>query len=105
MDGGEVIALDHLQAAEALWHYCRDSAKWAFMEGRFSKEAHKLFAGLDIAGSKGLTRSQIISGVFTNNIASTALDGALREIASFVQVETNQATGGAPSTTYKIKMP
>jgi hypothetical protein len=105
MDGGEVIALDHLQAAEALWHYCRDSAKWAFMEGRFSKEAHKLFAGLDIAGSKGLTRSQIISSVFTNNIASTALDGALREIANFVQVETNQATGGAPSTTYKLKMP
>jgi len=105
LDGGEEIGLNHLQAAEALWHYCRDSAKWAFMEGRFSKDARKLLEGLNSAGSKGLTRSQIISGIFSNNIASSALDGAFREIENFMEVECNQATGGAPSTTYKLKMP
>lgn len=105
LDGGEEIGLNHLQAAEALWHYCRDSAKWAFMESRFSKDARKLLEGLNSAGSKGLTRSQIISGIFSNNIASSALDGVFREIENFMEVECNQATGGAPSTTYKLKMP
>jgi hypothetical protein len=75
------------------------------MEGRFSKDARKLLEGLNSAGSKGLTRSQIISGIFSNNITSSALDGVFREIENFMEVECNQATGGAPSTTYKLKMP
>jgi hypothetical protein len=105
LDGGEEIGLNHLKAAEAVWQYCRDSAKWAFMEERFSKNAQKLFAGLKIATTTGLTRTQIITGVFANNIISTDLDIALKEIAEFVEAETKQGTAGAPTTIYKLKMP
>lgn len=40
IEGGVEISLDHLQAAKAVWTYCLDSARWAFNESQYSRDAY-----------------------------------------------------------------
>jgi hypothetical protein len=105
LEGGEEICLDHLQAAEALWTYCRDSARWAVMDSRFSRNAQKLLVGLQNAGTAGLNRSQITKGLFGGNIKAEELEAALKEITPWMLEKNCKETGGAPSTTYILKSP
>jgi hypothetical protein len=88
------IEVAHLKAAEALWSYCRDSARWAFMESIYSSNAQKLLNALE--HSDGLTRTQITANIFSNHIKAKELDNAIKEINPLIDV-TFITTGGAPA--------
>lgn len=94
LEGCQQIELAHLKAAEALWNYCRDSARWAFMESTLSSNAQKLMIALE--HSDGLTRTQIMKGVFSGHIPAKELNAAIKEIDSLIDV-TPMDTGGAPA--------
>ena len=94
IEGCPQIEIAHLKAAEALWNYCRDSARWAFMGSTYSNNAQKLLTALEY--SDGLTRTQITANIFSNHIKAKELDAAIKEIESLIDV-TFMTTGGAPA--------
>jgi hypothetical protein len=91
LDGGLHISLEHLKAAEAVWNYCRDSARWAFKESLYSRDAAKLLAALD--GGE-LDYSTIHKNVFRNNATREEIASALEEIASQIVVESRIGEAG-----------
>jgi len=93
IEGCPQIEIAHLKAAEALWKYCRDSARWAFKDSTYSSNAQKLMNALEHSG--GLTRTQI-TAVFSNHIKAKELDAVIEEIDSLIDV-TLMITGGAPA--------
>ncbi len=50
LDGSRTITVDHLEAAYAVWQYCRDSAAYIFGDTTGDETADALFAGLIAAG-------------------------------------------------------
>jgi len=88
-DGGSHIALEHLKAAEAVWNYCNESARWAFMESRYSDGARKILAALQ-SGPKTLSD---ISKVFNNNSTEALIQGYLSEIKDLITIETQETAG------------
>jgi hypothetical protein len=100
LEGCNRIEMTHLRAAEALWAYCRDSARWAFMDSRYSNNAKKILAALQ--GSTGFSRSQITSSVFSGHIAARDLDAALKELTNEIEVLVIQ-TGGAPAEVISLR--
>ena len=99
LDGKECIEVSHLQAAEALWNYCSESARWAFMEFQFSRNAQKLLAALE---NGPLTLAQISRDVFRGNLARGQIEAALREIEDRIIIET-RATNGRDATVISLR--
>ena len=58
IDGSDVIDVQHLGAAWALWRYCRDSAAYIFGDAIGDEVADKLLAALRGAGPDGLDGTQ-----------------------------------------------
>ena len=100
LDGAEEIALAHLQAAEAVWNYCSESARWAFMESRFSRHAQGI---LNALGQGPLTLAQISREVFSNNASQNEIEECLREIESLITVE-KKTTGGRDATVIALRV-
>ena len=69
LDGKECIEVSHLQTAEALWNYCSESARWAFME--LSQNAQKLLAAVE---NRSLTLTQISKDVFRGNLDQARIE-------------------------------
>jgi len=100
LDGGEQITLPHLEAAEAVWNYCSESARWAFMESRFSRHAQGI---LNALGQGPLTLAQISREVFSNNASQNEIEECLREIESLITVE-KKTTGGRDATVFSLRV-
>ncbi len=90
LDGKECIEISHLQAAEALWNYCSESAHWSFMESQFSRNAKKLFAALE---NGPLTLARISRDVFTGNLPREDIEAALSEIEDRIIIDTHPTPG------------
>ena len=99
LDIAEKIEAKHIQAAKAVWDYCSQSARWAFEESQFSKDAQRILAALQ-DGPK--TKTQITHGVFQRHITAGELDAALKEIEKLISDEKRE-TGGKPLTIYSLK--
>jgi hypothetical protein len=90
LDGGSEIGIQHLKAAEALWGYCSESARWAFMEFRFSRHAQLI---LDAISEGPLTLTQLSDKVFKRNLTHAQIDEAMREIAELIGIEKRKTAG------------
>jgi len=99
LDGGEHIALSHLKAAEAVWKYCSESARWAFMESRFSKNAQSILNALD---QGPLSLAQISRDVFNKNVNRNQISDCIREIENEIIIE-KQTTGGRDATVISLR--
>lgn len=99
LDGGEHITLNHLKAAEAVWNYCSESARWAFTESRFSRPAQQVLTALE-QGPLSLT--DISRNVFSGNAPRTAIEGIIREIKELTAVE-KLPTGGRNETRVSLR--
>jgi hypothetical protein len=77
LDGKERVEVPHLQAAEALWNYFSESARWAFMEFQFSRNAQRLMAALE---NGQLTLARISQDVFQGNLRRTQIRAALSRL-------------------------
>lgn len=57
LDGARLVAPVHLEAAWALWRYCRDSAAYIFGDSLGDEVADRLLAALRLAGEAGLDQT------------------------------------------------
>jgi hypothetical protein len=58
LDGSEVIDVEHLTAASAVWDYCRESARIIFGDSLGNPTADALFVAIRSAGPAGLSATQ-----------------------------------------------
>ncbi|MCX6972269.1 MAG: DUF3987 domain-containing protein [Verrucomicrobia bacterium] len=99
LDGGEQIGIEHLKAAESVWKYCSESARWAFMESRFSRHAQSILNAL-AQGPMSLTR--ISADVFKANVHRNEIEECIREIENEITI-TKQPTGGRDATVISLR--
>lgn len=99
LDGGEHIALVHLKAAEAVWKYCSESARWAFMESRFSRNAQSILNALE---QGPLSLAQISRDIFNKNVNRDQIADCIREIENETIIE-KQTTGGRDATVISLR--
>jgi Protein of unknown function (DUF3987) len=84
LDGNREVSLAHLKAAEAVWKYCNESAKWAFEEHQYSYNAMKILTALE---HKPLPYSEITNEVFKRNLRKSEIHAALDEIKLLIDVQ------------------
>jgi DNA replicative helicase MCM subunit Mcm2 (Cdc46/Mcm family) len=95
LDCSNVIRVEHLKAALALWNYCERSAAWIFETGPGNKNADRILAALRVAREKGLTKEQITADVFKRNVPGFDIDEALRLLHSLnLAHRVKEKTGG-----------
>ena len=85
LDCADVIRLEHLEAALALWNYCEDSARYVFGNQTGNKTADTIYAAL-LSAEVGLTRSQI-RDLFQRNASSGQINSALKMLVELGQIE------------------
>lgn len=108
VDAAHRIELPHLEAAWALWRYCRDSAAYIFGDTIGDEVADRLLAAVRAAGPAGLDLTQQ-SDVFGRNVKAKRLTAARAELEALGLIETvPEETGGRPrmvsfATTKKTK--
>jgi hypothetical protein len=78
LDCSDVVKVEHLKAALALWGYSERSAAWVFETGTGDKNADKILAALRVAAEKGLPKWKITANVFSRNATKHDIDEALR---------------------------
>ena len=103
-DASEVIQLDHLEAAWALWRYCETSAAYIFGDSLGDDVADRLLEALRAAGADGLDGTAQ-RAVFARHVSGARLDAArtLLEERGLAVTKT-EPTGGRPRTvTYALK--
>ena len=77
-DGAEAIDIPHLEAAWAVWQYCRDSVQHLFGQTSGDPDADKLLGALHTAPD-GLDRTQV-SKLFTGHRSKRQLDALSRRL-------------------------
>ena len=61
MDLSNVIKVEHLQAALAVWDYCERSARFIFGDSLGDPVADEILKALKEAGQPGMTRTDIFN--------------------------------------------
>jgi hypothetical protein len=104
LDCSNVVRVEHLRAALALWDYSERSATWIFAAGTGNKNADKILAALKAAGENGLTRLQITNEVFNRNATKFEIDDGLRLLHSLnVAIAKMEGTATRPSEHWFFK--
>jgi DNA replicative helicase MCM subunit Mcm2 (Cdc46/Mcm family) len=97
LDCSTKIEVEHHRAALALWNYCDRSAKWIFATATGDTHADNILLALRVAGSNGMTQTEISERVFNRNVSSNALSHALSILHRSGQARcTKESTSGAP---------
>jgi hypothetical protein len=95
LDCSTKITAEHHRAAMAVWNYCERSTRWIFGTATGNPDADRILQALRTAGREGLTRADILHGVFQRNINATRLDLALRVLSALGRAKpTKMETGG-----------
>ena len=76
-EGSSIISLAHLEAAGALWNYCKDCALRLFRTYRRPVNSQKILDHLEEKGSQGATKTDISVKVFNRNRTSIEIATAL----------------------------
>ncbi len=101
LDLSNVIRLEHLQAALALWQYCEDSAKYIFGITSGDKAADEIVAALE-KSKDGMSRTEINS-LFNRNRSSIDNEATLQVLIEMNRiVKTEEKTGGRPREIFKV---
>ena len=96
LDGSEVIQLDHLEAALAVWRYCEQSAAHVFGDALGDEVADRLLEAVRAAGEQGLDGTEQ-RDLFSRHAGGKRLEvaRALLESKGLIVTETEE-TGGRP---------
>jgi hypothetical protein len=96
-DEADRVSPIHIDAAYALWRYCRASAAWIWDSATATgPKQSKLLEALTLAGPAGLTRSAIHSALH-NHATGADIDALVSEMEHRGQIETiTEQTGGRP---------
>lgn len=78
LDMSNEVKVEHLKAALAVWDYCERSAKYVFGNSLGNATADALLAALRQALDVGLTRTEMLHGVFHKNKTAGDIAEALR---------------------------
>jgi hypothetical protein len=90
------IDVEHLEAAYAVWRFCRTSAELVFGDRIGDEVADRLLTGLRSAGADGLDRSQQ-RRVLGHNYSAARLDAAVKVLIRLGLAEEHTVqTGGRP---------
>jgi hypothetical protein len=95
LDGGDVVRVQHLKAALAVWTYCEASCRYIFGESMGDPVADSIFSVLK-EQTGGLTRTEI-SDLFGRNKSKAQIDVALTSLTERGKVsKRTEPTGGRP---------
>jgi hypothetical protein len=94
LDGSEVIQLDHLQAALAVWRYCEQSAAHVFGDALGDEVADRLLEAVRAAGEEGLDGTEQ-RDLFSRHAGGKRLEmaRALLESKGLIVTETEETRG------------
>jgi predicted transcriptional regulator len=99
LDSADEIQAGHLQAALALWNYCRDSARYIFGGREADPIAERVLSAL---GTGPVTATELHRAL-GNHVSKTRLQTALSDLlASGRVVEDKESTKGRPRSTYRL---
>jgi hypothetical protein len=101
LDQSRFIEVEHLEAALAIWDHSAQSLRFIF-KADVDKNAEKVLAALKGA-PEGLTKNQIMEGVFKKHLTGTALDELLTRLLAYrliVQRDPPQGVRGRPGPRY-----
>ncbi len=99
LDKDKMIRRSHLEAALAMWQYCRDSAFYIF-HGKAENPPTDLILDALGTGAKSTTE---LHQLFNNNIYKDKLQVWLAELIASGKVGMEKvSTGGAPKTLYSL---
>ncbi|HVX19209.1 MAG TPA: hypothetical protein VHA73_14355 [Acidimicrobiales bacterium] len=105
-DGSPVIRRDHLEAAWAVWRYCRATITYLFgdEERRTGNPmADKVLAALERAPDNELTQTEISRSVFAGNAKAEEVAGVLRYLEKHGHVGSeSRSSGGRPQTVWRL---
>lgn len=100
LDGKTTLEPQHLEAAHAVWRYCRASAAYIF--GTATGD-HRNDALLAMITAKPSTQNELFEGLGTHNLASGEIERRLSELATLGLIESHQEpTGGRPRTVWSL---
>jgi hypothetical protein len=103
LDGFAVIRKEHIEAAYALWRYCRDTARYLFGEKLSTTHAERIYGALKKCASKEMNKSQI-GDLFGKNLAASIQNAALDELEKAGLIKKRVVKGkGPPETLYSIR--
>ena len=102
LDSADQIDVSHLTAALAFWEYCAASAAFIFGDALGDPVADDLLAALRVAGSAGMTRTEIRDH-FRRHQSRERINAALTLLQSRKRaaVVRRTDTGGAPAEIWK----
>jgi hypothetical protein len=89
LDGDEEIQYKHILAAEHLWHYCDQSARWAFEQNQYSERALRILTALD----HGPLSMSEIHKLFSGRMHKWDLGDLLNEISALIDVSVEKTAG------------
>jgi hypothetical protein len=97
-DWSLVVGLPHLQAALEVWRYCFESAAYIFGSSLGNPIADEILRALH-AASDGLTRRDLLHGVFGRNKSAGEITRALALLADchLARHEEDRSGGGRPA--------
>jgi hypothetical protein len=99
LDSTSTIALPHLEAALAVWHYCYTSAALLFGMSTGDPIADRIRQAIE-ASTAGLSKNQI-RRLFHGHVESNRIDAALEKLAVLgALAPRNEPTAGRPSTVW-----
>lgn len=99
LDCADKVDVDHLRAALALWGYAEASAQWLFTDAGYEarkSDLDKLVTFLVVAGSEGVTRTQLREGCFGKNKSAAEIDALLHPLIESGRVEQIPGAKGKP---------
>jgi hypothetical protein len=102
LDESDVIDVEHLQAALAVWRYSEASARWTFGASLGNSTADELLAALRAVKPSGLT-STVVSALFQRNRSATQIREAFAILHRYGQARCETAStgkGGRPPLVY-----
>ena len=98
----ELIMLEHLEAALALWQYCEDSARYIFGNQTGKKTADAIYTAL-LGAADGLTKTQI-RDLFQRNASAYQVNAALKLLIELGKIESiKKPTEGRASEIYRAR--
>jgi hypothetical protein len=96
LDGADAIDVDHLEAAYALWQYCRNSAAYIFGDATGDPLVERIVAIVQRVGEGGVTRTELHKAL-GGHTKIRALDGAITNATNSGRIhERQRLTGGRP---------
>ncbi len=102
LDCAEIIQIQHLEAALALWQYCEDSARYIFGNQTGNKIADTIYAALS-GTEDGLTKTQI-RDLLQRNASASQVNSALKLLVELGKIGViKEETDGRPREIYRAR--